>query len=296
VNAPVFEELNISQEVQKTLSEGIACVEFIPFSVLDFMTSVAFAAAISFIVIHLTRENRNGSKSLQLLSGTDFITYWLANYIFDWLVFFFNIVSYMLVLWAVSLIRNDTSTESYIITATGSNFYYTFVFLLVNSLTWPVLAYLWSFLFKSDIVSFVVLLILLNLATFLDAIGVLMLFLNVAFKSSRLDYLAKTARSLFSILFPNVGIKRALYNLKVRRNPYCIAMVKVMMNYDWRSDTSAFSADDPGIGRYMLFNLGFFVVGCLLLLSIEFFGKLNFSIMTPSKKRLISSNANKIVS
>ena len=82
-----------------------------------------------------------------------------------------------------------------------------------------------SLLFKSEIITFICLFVVLSVAGFLDMIcSFVELFVKLD-KPGTSDFiidLMKVLRYTFAIVFPNVTIKRGLYNLKIRKNNYCI--------------------------------------------------------------------------
>ena len=82
-----------------------------------------------------------------------------------------------------------------------------------------------SLLFKSEIITFICLFVVLSVAGFLDMIwSFVELFVKLD-KPGTSDVvldLMKVLRYMFAIIFPNVTIKRGLYNLKIRKNNYCI--------------------------------------------------------------------------
>ena len=87
----------------------LPCMDTLPYSLLKFGTSIIIALIISILVIHVGRENFNGSKGLQLLSGTHFTTYWFANYIFDLAICFFNAGTLVAMIKLVITIKNDST-------------------------------------------------------------------------------------------------------------------------------------------------------------------------------------------
>lgn len=118
--------------------------------------------------MHMGRERLNGSKQLQLLSGTHFGTYWLSNYIFDLITCLINVSSMVFIIKMVDLSKNDPTSElSAIASSTSLGYFY--LMLLFSMFTWCSLAYFWSFFFRSDIIAFVVLFIVLSVFAFLDA-------------------------------------------------------------------------------------------------------------------------------
>ena len=231
INAPVKAVLNSNFDPRDL--DIFGCLESIPFSLLDFINSIIIALIISLSTIHLTRERKNGSKALQLLSGTHFTTYWIANYIFEYLVYFFNIVLMVVAIKVVSMVmKSETTSEAVMIGSDAESLGYLFLFLAISCLSWAALSSFWSFLFKSDIVGFVVLLIVLSVAAFLDMVSVILkLFGSIGPNETKvLGQVADILRIVFTILFPNVAAKRAIYNLKIRNNEVCIITLNEGLN------------------------------------------------------------------
>jgi len=204
----------------------LACIDSFPVSLLNFINAVIVAFMISIMVMHVARERTNGSKQLQMLSGLHYGTYWFSNFLFDMAIYIFNISTMVFFLKMVDLGKNDTSSETYAI-AGDQTLGYFYLLLLFSSLSWCVYAYIWSFLFKTDIICFVVLLIILGFAAFLDSIWVFiqLLVLDGSKTPTPGSNLLFTIRIIFTLLFPNIVIKRGLYNLKIRSNAYCIDAV-----------------------------------------------------------------------
>jgi hypothetical protein len=202
----------------------LACMDVLPVSVLNMLNSVIVSLIISFMVINISRERINGSKSLQYITRTNFVTYWLSNYLFDLVICFFNLTSMIVVLKLVDLIRNDPTNESYPI-ASNSTLAYVLLLFLLSSFSWCTFAYIWSFFFKTDLIGFISLAIILGVAGFLDMVwSFIQLFVNLDVQSSSqaVNNLMNVLRYIFLFTFPNVTIKRGLYNLKIRQNKYCI--------------------------------------------------------------------------
>lgn len=189
------------------------------------------ALIISLITIHVTKERENGFKNLQYISSTHFLTYWLSNFVFDFIICSFNIISIMSVLKLVDVVRNDPTNEIYPM-VNNSSFFYTCLIFIISSLSWCPLAYLTSFIFKSDIMSFIVLFIILSVAAFLDMIwSFVELFINIdtSGQLSTASNILNVLRFFFAFLFPNVTIKRALYNIKINKNLYCINTLNTIL-------------------------------------------------------------------
>lgn len=221
-NSPI--SLNESSFKGNDFLQNLACIDVLPVSILNLINAEIIALIISLISIHITKERQNGFKTLQFISSTHYGTYWLSNYIFDLAICLFNIITMIVVLKLVDLIKNDPTNEINPI-VTNSSILYVLLLLMVSSLAWPPLAYLCSFLFKSDIISFIVLFIVLSVAAFLDMLwSFVQLFMNLETSESNsfAASLLNTFRYSFAFLFPNVTIKRGLYNIKISKNLNCI--------------------------------------------------------------------------
>ena len=229
INAPLSSNSSLSSTTN--FLEILACIDSLPVSLLNFINSIIVALMISFMVMHVARERTNGSKQLQMLSGIHYTTYWIANYLFDLIIYVFNISTIVFILKMVDLAKNDTTTEVNAIAGNESLGYF-YLLLLFSSFSWCTLAYIWSFLFKSDIIGFVVLAIILGFAAFLDVIWIFVQLLiinsndNKANGASNFIY---AIRVIFLLLFPNVITKRGLYDLKIRSNSYCISSANTVL-------------------------------------------------------------------
>lgn len=249
INSPINALDNVTSNLSFDSLQVLSCIEAMPFSYIDFVDSIIVAFMISITVFHLARERRNGSKFLQLLSGTHYLVlsislynqlynfdcyfkiYWLANLLFDMMVFFFNISLLTIILRLVSYSITDQANDTLLLAHKNSILFDYFLFLFLSSFSWATLTYLWTFLFKSDIISFLVLFLLLGFASFFD-----MMFVFIQFVRSGMNSLAQASgrdhatggdffdviRVVFAILFPNVTVKRAIYNLKLQNLDVCI--------------------------------------------------------------------------
>lgn len=187
-----------------------------------------------FKVIHVGRERSNGSKQLQFLTGTHYATYWLSNYIFDLAIYTFCVSTMIFALKIVNSARNDTTSELYPI-ASDNTLGYAYLLFLVSMFSWCSYAYIWSFIFKSEIIGFVVLAIFLGFMAFLDVVWIFLQLLlqNGSTTQTGGSKLIQGIRYLFALLFPNVNIKRGLYNLKIKGNSYCIDNVNQYLARKW---------------------------------------------------------------
>ena len=125
INKPITSS---SSQTGNSFLSFLPCLDTLPLSILNFINSIIVALIISIIVVHVGRERVNGSKGLQLLSGTHYFTYWMANHIFDLTICLFNILTMVFTLKIINSIRNDSSVEIYTI---GSNQNISYFFLLL---------------------------------------------------------------------------------------------------------------------------------------------------------------------
>jgi len=73
-------------------------------------------------------------------------------------------------------------------------------------------------------------------------------------------------RYILTILFPNVTLKRTLYNLKIRDNEYCIKSLNSVLKTEYRKNTGFFAFEEPGVGMMLFLTvLQFVTLNCLLL-------------------------------
>lgn len=221
LNVPIASNSSLSGST--TFLDVLACLDSLPVSFLSLLNGFIVAFMASTMIMHLARERCNGSKQLQYLSGIHYVTYWVSNYCFDLIIFVFNISSMVFILKIVNLIKNDSSSEIYPI-AVDETLGYFYLLLLISSFSWCTWSYLWSFLFKSDIIAFVVSIIFLAFMAFLDVIWLFiqLLVLNGSKTATTGSNIMSAIRYIFAILFPSVTVKRAIYNLKIRSNTYCV--------------------------------------------------------------------------
>jgi hypothetical protein len=229
INSPLASSGSLSNTTNYLLL--LACLDSLPISLLNFITSIIVAFIMSIMVISMTRERFNGSKQLQLLSGIHYSTYWISNYLFDLCVCILQLASMVIILKIVNAINNDSSSEVYAI-ANDDTLGYFCLLLVFSCFTWCTTAYIWSFLFKQEIIGFIVLLIILSVIAFLDTI---LTFIELLFQqndgsASNPGAMAMYAiRLILTIIFPNVTVKRGMYNLKIRQNSYCISSVNSLL-------------------------------------------------------------------
>jgi hypothetical protein len=224
INKPI--SANSSLDSAGSYLEVLACIDSLPLTLLNFLNGIIVALMIGLMVVHVGRERSNGSKQLQFLSGTHYFTYWFTNYLFDLIVYVFNISTMIIALKIVNAAKNDPSDEVYTI-ASDNTLGYLYLLMLISSFSWCTYAYIWSFFFKSEIVGFVVLAIFLGFMAFLDVIWIFvqLLIQSGSTTSTPGSSLMRALRLIFALLFPNVTIKRGMYNLKIKNNDYCIQYV-----------------------------------------------------------------------
>lgn len=247
------------------------CLDGMPFSYLDLINGLIIAFVISVTTIHLIRERINGSKSLQLLSGTHYSTYWLSNLIFDLMVYLFVISSLVVAIKVVAMTKDDEDTnETVIIGRDGYTLAYMFLFMVISSFSWATLSYVWSFLFKSDVVGFIVLLLVLGFACLFDMTAGYLRFFDIAISGGggTLTRISDVIRYIFAFLFPNIAVKRAMFNLKLQKLPICYPILNFAFKDNYRN-VSGLAFSDPGIGKYALLNAFNFGFGLIIIFLVE---------------------------
>lgn len=204
----------------------LGCFDVLPLSLFNFATSIVIAFVISINVMHVSKEKINGSKKLQLLSNTNKIVYWTSNFIFDFTVCLVNICLVIAVTCLANYIRNNPEVDIFIMSSRPTVGYW-FLILIISSFNWTFLSYFWLSFFKSDVTAFVILLLLLGVASFTDVVfSFFQLFNNITNPDLNFDsastLLLYISRMIIAVLFPNVTIKRQLFNFRLRSNHYCI--------------------------------------------------------------------------
>ena len=220
---------NDSKYIGDEFLQYLGCFDILPLSIFNFSTSLIVAFIMSTTVMHVSKEKMNGSRNLQLLYGSHRITYWISNYIFDFLICLINIAFIVSVIVVVSSIRNEKNSDIALITAYPTIGYVVLI-LIISSLNWPLYGYCWANYFKSDVNAFVILIVLLFMAAFFDVVfSFIQIFNNfghindntLTFESP-ISFMMYTLRIILSVVFPNVTIKRQLFNFRLRTNEYCI--------------------------------------------------------------------------
>jgi cell division protein FtsL len=194
----------------------------------------------AFTSIHIVRENTNRSKSLQLMSGTNSLTYWLSNYLFEFTLYLVNIASLFLVFHLCYFIIEDKKSDLNLLLSASQpgTIFSLAIFLAFLSFSCATFSYLWAHFFKSDILSFSIMLVILVVVLIIDAVLIVtivtfqMKISNESQWSSSEDKdkendrnilnRLKLMRTIITIVFPNLNAKRALYNLKLQNFKKCI--------------------------------------------------------------------------
>jgi hypothetical protein len=91
-------------------------------------------------------------------------------------------------------------------------------------------------LFKSEIIGFVVLAIIFGIGAFLDMVWSFLQLLvqtdasnNGTSTASPFANLIVGIRWIFTIIFPNVTVKRGMFNLKIYNNTFCISSLNSLL-------------------------------------------------------------------
>jgi hypothetical protein len=226
-NAPIRAKSEFDVDLKSIDFSFMNCIETLPFSTLDFQFGLIVAFIISLTCINITRERVNRSKTLQIMSGTSNFMYWTSNYTFDLFIYLINIGSVIgLIRFLAEMGASAPDRTDHVLLGLPENdslsLLILFGLLTLNSLSWATFAYIWSGLFKSEIVAFATLFILLAVATFFDMLFAFVYFVNlIANIEGKGELYLKLTRIVLAILFPNVAAKRAVFNLKMRSDNRC---------------------------------------------------------------------------
>lgn len=194
----------------------------------------------AFTSIHIVRENTNRSKSLQLMSGTNsyWLTYWLSNYLFEFTLYLVNIASLFLVFHLCYFIIEDKKSDLGLLLSASQpgTIFSLVIFLAFLSFSCATFSYLWAHLFKSDILSFSIMLVILVVVLIIDAVLIVTIVIFQMKISNQSQWSSsednendrnilnrlKLMRTIITIVFPNLNAKRALYDLKLQNFKKCI--------------------------------------------------------------------------
>ena len=229
------------------------------------------------------------------------MVYWTSNYLFDIALYFVNICTLCLCFKVVLFLStshlhadsnnaqqslNDMSNDFSVIASNNLIVFYFFVYMTLTCGSWATLAYLWSHLgFRSDIIAFVCLFMLMCMASFVDMVMVIVNFFlqiqqmtNQTFnrthsnQSSSESYwidIINKWRDVLAFLWPNVAAKRALFNLKIQNLPQCRILLNTLLNSNMSNATHGFDYAEPGIGRFLLLNVAMMALGVACILLVE---------------------------
>ena len=271
----------------------LSCIDVPPFSLNNFFNGIIISVFMSFFVAHVGRERINGSKHIQLLSGVHFVTYWIGNLIYDMIICLYTITGLVIAFKIMDVILNSPLSETFPI-ANGLNLFYYFILLLFSSFGWLMYAYSLSHFYKTEIVGFIVLLLVMAMAVFLDTIWCFLQFLlnEDTSLNNKLNKVLGVIRWVFVLLFPSVTIKRGLFDLKIRDSSYCIKILNEFfkskfiifktlqclfiirfLKDDYKYNAEPLSFLEPGIGYLILISIFQFLLGAAILFYLE--SKLN---------------------
>lgn len=282
-NAPL--QSNNSLYRGNDLIEFLACLDIVPGTILNLIISLLASFLIAANVINISRELCSGSKKIQYLSQTSIFTYWSCNYVYDIIYFVLIYIGIVVSMKIVDIIRNDVLIESSVLVS-NSNVFFLIMLLTISSISSCTLSYIWSFFFKTEILAFITLFIMLSSAVVVDMLcSFLQLFINsdpFERNSNVFNFLDSIKNILFLIL-PNVTIKRGLYFLKIRNNSFCMDFSNKILGTSFDFDANALSFQQPGIGSIILIFFFQFFLGNLLILALEFKHRISLNFFKKSQ-------------
>ena len=208
----------LNNGIQTESNQILLCFDTLLSHFINIFNGVIIAVFMSFFVAHVGRERINGSKHIQLLSGVHFVIYWIGNFIFDMIICLYTCIGLVVAFKIIDVILNNPMSETYPI-AYGANLFYYFILLLFSSFGWLTYAYTVSHFFKTEIVGFIVLLLIMAMAVFLDTILCTLQMALIA-KPIGLKY-TSILKLVFTVLFPSITIKRGLFILKSKNYEAC---------------------------------------------------------------------------
>ena len=291
-NQPILTTSTIYTAGQR-LFEIIYCFDTLPLSLFNFINSIMATLFISILIIPLIQERISHSKNLQLLTNLTKASYWLSNIIFDLSICFilcalltiivkvrktvFRSKAYKTItirIFQIGAAANmNVQSEVHIYVDTAPTGYF-FLMIIMYCLASLPLIYVYSFSPKSELIGFIAFFVINVIGCFFDMI---LDFISVFSQAQAVNATSATKLSVvmvnltwaLAVLFPSVNLKRALFNIRLKSNPDCIAALDSLFFSDYNTDEPWMSLRSPGLGIPFIIFCAQMIVWWIVLILIE---------------------------
>lgn len=276
--------------VQQRLFEIIYCFDTLPFSLFNFINSIAVALFASILMVPIIQERISHSKDLQLLTNLSRTTYWLSNAIFD-LCLCLILCAFLTIIVKVNLSIFFVKSTNYCISQIGGaatsnvqseayTYYrseppgYFFLMIIMYSLASLPLIYVFSFAPKSELIGFIAFFVINVIGCFFDMI---LDFISVFSQAQAVTATGRTMLSVvmlnltwvLQVIFPSVNFKSALFDIRLKSNSECISALNSLFFANYDPAGSWMSIDSPGLAIAFLIFCGQMIFWWVILILIE---------------------------
>jgi hypothetical protein len=76
-------------------------------------------------------------------------------------------------------------------------------------------------------------------------------------------------RIILCFLFPNITIKREMFNFRIRENPYCIDTLNRVLKANLKSNSHFLDIAEPGNGFFLLISVSQLIMCFAILVGVE---------------------------
>ncbi|CAM4928643.1 unnamed protein product [Rotaria socialis] len=273
INQP-FSTVSNSVTPRAIFYDQIYCFDTIPLSLLNFINSIIAAIFISILALNIIRERIRHSKDLQLLTNTSKKLYWLSNFIYD-LALCLILSALLTIAVKIGSAANPVpNVEVKIYQGTAQIGYFFLLYVMFSLASLPFM-YSYSFIPQSELIGFIMFLMLNALVCFIDMVFGFIALFSQASPSASLTEIGTTARSMLILrallagIFPTINFKQALYNIRLRSDPNCISAINAILITNYSPDVPWASLNEPGIGLQLVIFAGQMVLWWIFLACIE---------------------------
>ncbi|CAF3480607.1 unnamed protein product [Rotaria socialis] len=273
INQP-FSTVSNSVTPRTIFYDQIYCFDTIPLSLLNFINSIIAAIFISILALNIIRERIRHSKDLQLLTNTSKKLYWLSNFIYDLALCLILSALLTIAVKIGSAANPDPNVEVKIYQGTAQIGYFFLLYVMFSLASLPFM-YSYSFIPQSELIGFIMFLMLNALVCFIDMVFGFIALFSQASPSASLTEIGTTARSMLILrallagIFPTINFKQALYNIRLRSDPNCISAINAILITNYSPDVPWASLNEPGIGLQLVIFAGQMVLWWIFLACIE---------------------------
>ncbi|CAF3411038.1 unnamed protein product [Rotaria socialis] len=273
INQP-FSTVSNSVTPRAIFYDQVYCFDTIPLSLLNFINSIIAAIFISILALNIIRERIRHSKDLQLLTNTSKKLYWLSNFIYDLALCLILSALLTIAVKIGSAANPDPNVEVKIYQGTAQIGYFFLLYVMFSLASLPFM-YSYSFIPQSELIGFIMFLMLNALVCFIDMVFGFIALFSQASPSASLTEIGTTARSMLILrallagIFPTINFKQALYNIRLRSDPNCISAINAILITNYSPDVPWASLNEPGIGLQLVIFAGQMVLWWIFLACIE---------------------------